>query len=61
MDRYMDGGRSAKDTQGRPQYLYLKEDFDTTTSQGKRFVTIMGVLNEFEREQTNERTPDWSS
>lgn len=30
--------------------------FDTTTAQGKCFVTIMGALNEFEREQTSERT-----
>ncbi|MBI3292420.1 MAG: recombinase family protein [Elusimicrobia bacterium] len=100
VDRYIDEGRSAKDTQGRPQYLRLmddirrgrintvmcmalsrisrstrdlldmieflkrsdvdficlKEDFDTTTAQGKCFVTIMGALNEFEREQTSERT-----
>ena len=100
MDRYVDEGRSAKDTQGRPQYMRLmddvrrgrinavmcvalsrisrstrdlldmieflkrsdvdficlKEDFDTTTAQGKCFVTIMGALNEFEREQTSERT-----
>jgi len=100
VDRYVDEGRSAKDTQGRPHYLRLmddirrgrintvmcmalsrisrstrdlldmieffkargvdficlKEDFDTTTPQGKCFVTIMGALNEFEREQTSERT-----
>lgn len=100
VDRYVDEGKSAKDTKNRPAYLRmiedvtqgrlntvlclalsrisrstrdlldmieffkqhgvdficLKEDFDTTTSQGKCFVTIMGALNEFEREQTAERT-----
>jgi len=100
VDRYVDEGRSAKDTKGRPAYLRmvedvkrqrintvlcvalsrisrstrdlldmieffkqygvdficLKEDFDTTTAQGKCFVTIMGALNEFEREQAGERT-----
>lgn len=100
VDRYVDRGRSAKDTKGRPEYLRmiqdvergridtivctalsrisrstrdlldmvdyfkknnidficLKEDFDTTTAQGKCFITIMGALNEFEREQTSERT-----
>lgn len=100
VERYIDEGKSAKDTQGRPGYLRmiqdiekgridtilctalsrisrstrdlldmvdyfreknvdficLKEDFDTTTAQGKCFLTIMGALNEFEREQTSERT-----
>jgi site-specific DNA recombinase len=100
VDRYIDEGKSAKDTKGRPEYLRmmqdiergrintvlctalsrisrstrdlldmieifkekkidficLKEDFDTTTAQGKCFITIMGALNEFEREQTSERT-----
>ena len=100
VERYVDEGRSAKDTKGRPAYLRmvedirqgrintvlcmalsrisrstrdlldmieffkahdvdficLKEDYDTTTAQGKCFVTIMGALNEFEREQTSERT-----
>lgn len=100
VERYIDEGKSAKDTQGRPAYLRmiqdidkgridtilctalsrisrstrglldmvdyfreknvdficLKEDFDTTTAQGKCFLTIMGALNEFEREQTSERT-----
>ncbi|MBI5291626.1 MAG: recombinase family protein, partial [Chloroflexi bacterium] len=37
-------------------FICLKEDFDTTTAQGKCFVTIMGALNEFEREQVGERT-----
>jgi len=99
VDRYVDEGRSAKDT-NRPAYqrmvedvlrgrintvmcvalsrisrstrdlldmvaffkkhgvefVCLKEDFDTTTAQGKCFVTIMGALNEFEREQAGERT-----
>ena len=100
VDRYVDEGKSAKDTKGRLAYLRmiedakegkisavvcvalsrisrstrdlldmieffkqhgvdficLKEDFDTTTAQGKCFVTIMGALNEFEREQTADRT-----
>ena len=100
VDRYVDEGKSAKDTKGRPEYqrmiqdiekgkidtvlcvslsrisrstrdlldmveyfkemnvdfICLKEDFDTTTAQGKCFLTIMGALNEFEREQTSERT-----
>ncbi len=100
VDRYIDGGRSAKDTKNRPEYqrmmrdiekgridtilclalsrisrstrdlldmvayfkektvgfVCLKEDFDTTTPQGICFLTIMGALNQFEREQTSERT-----
>ncbi len=100
VNKYIDEGKSAKDTKGRPEYLRmmqdiekgridtivctalsrisrstrdlldmvdyfkaknvdficLKEDFDTTTAQGKCFLTIMGALNEFEREQTSERT-----
>ena len=100
VDRYVDEGKSAKNTTGRPEYqrmmqdvekgkidtvlcvalsrisrstrdlldmvdcfktkninfICLKEDFDTTTAQGKCFLTIMGALNEFEREQTSERT-----
>jgi len=100
VERYVDEGKSAKDTKGRLAYLRmiddatqgrintvlclalsrisrstrdlldmieffkqhgvdficLKEDFDTTTAQGKCFVTIMGALNEFEREQTADRT-----
>ena len=36
-------------------FVSLKEDFDTTTAQGKCFVTIVAALNEFEREQTSER------
>ncbi|MCP4653595.1 MAG: recombinase family protein [Candidatus Omnitrophica bacterium] len=37
-------------------FVCLKEQFDTTTSQGKCFLTIMGALNQFEREQCSERT-----
>ena len=37
------------------EFISLKEDFDTTTAQGKCFVTIVAALNEFEREQTSER------
>jgi len=36
-------------------FICLKEQFDTTTSQGKCVLTIMGALNQFEREQTSER------
>ena len=39
----------------RVDFISLKEDFDTTTAQGKCFITIIGALNEFEREQTSER------
>ena len=39
----------------RVDFISLKEDFDTTTAQGKCFMTIVGALNEFEREQTSER------
>ncbi len=37
-------------------FISLKEQFDTTTAQGKCFLTIMAALNQFEREQTSERT-----
>lgn len=37
-------------------FICLKEQFDTTTPQGKMFLTIMAALNQFEREQTSERT-----
>ena len=99
IDRYIDEGRSAKDT-NRPAYqrmiedvksgrintvmclalsrisrsthdllemveffkkynvdfVCLKEDVDTTTPMGRLLLTFMGGLNQFEREQTGERT-----
>ena len=36
-------------------FICLKENFDTSTSSGKCFFTIMGALNVFEREQVSER------
>ncbi|MCH8199827.1 MAG: recombinase family protein, partial [Chloroflexi bacterium] len=38
------------------EFVCLKQNYDTTTPQGKLFVTIMMALAEFEREQTSERT-----
>jgi site-specific DNA recombinase len=40
------------------EFVCLKQKYDTTTPQGKLFVTIMIALAEFEREQTSERTRD---
>ncbi len=37
-------------------FICLKEDYDTTTPQGRLLLTLMGGLNQFEREQTAERT-----
>lgn len=37
------------------EFVCLKQNYDTTTPQGKLFVTIMMALAEFEREQTSER------
>lgn len=39
-------------------FISLKEDYDTTTAQGRLIITIMMALAEFEREQTGERTRD---
>ncbi len=99
VERYVDEGRSAKDT-NRPAYqrmiadvesgrintvlclalsritrstkdllemveffkrsnvdfICLKEDVDTTTPVGRLLLTLMGGVNQFEREQTGERT-----
>lgn len=43
------------------EFVCLKQKYDTTTPQGKLFVTIMIALAEFEREQTSERlaTQSW--
>ena len=40
------------------EFVCLKQNYDTTTPQGKLFVTMMIALAEFEREQTSERTRD---
>ena len=40
------------------EFVCLKQNYDTTTPQGKLFITIMMALAEFEREQTSERTKD---
>ncbi len=37
-------------------FISIKEHFDTTSAAGKMLFMIMAVLNEFEREQTSERT-----
>jgi site-specific DNA recombinase len=37
------------------EFVCLKQNYDTTSSQGKLFITIMMALAEFEREQTSER------
>ena len=40
------------------EFVCLKQNYDTTTSQGKLFITIMMALAEFEREQTSERNKE---
>ena len=40
------------------EFVCLKQNYDTTSSQGKLFITIMMALAEFEREQTSERNRD---
>lgn len=40
------------------QFVCLKQQYDTTSPQGRLFVTIMMALAQFEREQTSERTRD---
>ncbi len=37
-------------------FICLKEDVDTTTPMGRLLLTFMGALNQFEREQTGDRT-----
>lgn len=43
-------------TQHNVDFISLKEDVDTTTPMGRLLLTFMGGLNQFEREQTGERT-----
>jgi site-specific DNA recombinase len=40
------------------EFVCLKQNYDTTTPQGKLFTTMMMALAEFEREQTSERNRD---
>ncbi len=40
------------------EFVCLKQNYDTTSSQGKLFITIMMALAEFERTQTSERNID---
>lgn len=40
------------------EFVCLKQNYDTTTAQGKLFVTMMMALAEFERVQTSERNRD---
>jgi site-specific DNA recombinase len=40
------------------EFVCLKQNYDTTSPQGKLFITIMMALAQFEREQTSERTRD---
>ena len=43
------------------EFVCLKQDYDTTSSQGKFFITVMMALAEFEREQISERNRDASA
>ncbi len=40
------------------EFVCLKQNYDTTSAQGKLFITIMMALAEFERTQTSERNID---
>jgi len=42
----------------KAEFVCLKQNYDTTSAQGRLFVTMMMALAEFEREQTSERTRD---
>ena len=43
------------------EFVCLKQDYDTTSSQGKFFITVMMALAEFEREQISERNREASA
>ncbi len=40
------------------EFVCIKQNYDTTSAQGKLFITIMMALAEFEREQTSERNKE---
>lgn len=42
------------------EFVCLKQNYDTTTPQGKLFITVMMALAEFEREQTSDRNKEAS-
>ena len=42
------------------EFVCLKQNYDTTSPQGRLFITMMMALAEFEREQTSERNKDAS-
>ncbi|MBN1181826.1 MAG: recombinase family protein [Bacteroidales bacterium] len=42
------------------EFVCIKQNYDTTTPQGKLFITIMMALAEFEREQTSDRNKEAS-
>jgi site-specific DNA recombinase len=42
--------------QDQVEFVCLKQNYDTTTPQGKLFATVMMAMAEFEREQTADRT-----
>ena len=43
------------------EFVCLKQNYDTTSSQGKFFITVMMALAEFEREQISERNREASA
>jgi len=47
-------------TAHKVEFVCLKQNYDTTSAQGKFFITVMMALAEFEQEQTSERNRDAS-